>query len=262
MKKHSKKPSKKHSKKQQKNQWALLCGGIAVVLCSVILICVFAGPKKDPATIGSVILSVNAAVKVDYDANGNVTKLAPVNSNGTVLMDSLLDFKGKSCSQILCQLLDLSSQHGYYTDNTKTVILMQGLRSQLPESENFLEGLQSDLMGKIKEGQTVQLITLDHITPEGYINMEMAKQLLLQHLGIREFEYFEGGDDLHYDCYGFFVRFNSEELFYNVDAFTGNVFIGNPDDFFSSVEDTYPTDPPYQDPVSPENPGDEFEFPI
>lgn len=242
----------------------LVIGAAAVIVGAIVLICVLSSGKKDPVvpTQGSVILSANAAVQIDYSASETVTKLSGVNGNGSLLIEKVHDYIGASATDVVSQLLTAAKEEGHFAE-LKTVILRQVKDSQLPQSTDFLQDLQARIQKEMGEGYHVMLITVDELTEDGFISFTTARKLVELHLGIT-INAFSGDERMSNDYYGISVIVDGSSQFYMINAITGAVMEANADDFYGSIEETYPSDPEESIPPQFVDPGesgpDDYEF--
>lgn len=178
---------------------------------------------------GMLVLNLNAAVNISYDANGNVVEISGADENGEILATEYEGYSGKPCSDVVCELIANSKLSGHLTEEVNHVAIKQAVGSTSP-AENFLEAIKLDAEAALAEaGSTAKLIVLstDNLDADGWINLESAKALALAYLAIDSFDLLEGTDSPIDGLYSFRITFGSyldEKVIVN--AVTGGVYPG------------------------------------
>ena len=135
----------------------------------------------NPVAAGMLVLNVNGAVNVSYDADGLVMNLEGADINGEVLVGEYVDYLGKSASEVICDLITSSKMAGFMLPEVNYVVVKQAVGSALPGA-TFLETIEKDAEAAIAAAElTAELIMLteDNLDEDGYINLESAKGILL-----------------------------------------------------------------------------------
>lgn len=217
---------------------------LAVLMSAILLLAILAGcgnetpdttegtnPVATPIAAGMLVLNANGTVNISYDADGLVLDIEGADDNGSILVGEYTDFLGKSCSEVICDLIGNSIVLGHMDQDVLCVMIKQAVGSALPGS-TFLETIQKDAEAAIAAGNSkakVILLTEENLDEQGYINLESAKALMLAYLGLETFDTLDGTIAPINGLYGFSVIAGDLEGDYIVDAVTGGVFEGTLD---------------------------------
>ena len=71
-------------------------------------------PATPSAAVGTVLLSVNPEIEMDYDASGNVVALTGLNADGQTVLASYTGYEGKSCATVAGELVAAMNTGGYF----------------------------------------------------------------------------------------------------------------------------------------------------
>ena len=156
--------------------------------------------------VGTVLLSVNPEIEMDYDQAGNVVALTGVNDDGRAVLASYTGYEGKPCTTVVGELVDEINAGGYF-DTTidgheKNIVLKLERGSRYP-NDQFLTDLaeavrvvvETDQIGS----QTVALDDDDYddaYGDKGYINAAAAQTILSTQLGRDDIQFVEKDYDL------------------------------------------------------------------
>ena len=182
----------------------------------------------NPVAAGMLVLNVNGAVNVSYDADGLVMNLEGADINGEVLVGEYVDYLGKSASEVICDLITSSKMAGFMLPEVNYVVVKQAVGSALPGA-TFLETIEKDAEAAIAAAElTAELIMLteDNLDEDGYINLESAKGILLAALALDSFDTIDGTVSPIDGMYGFTITAGMLEGDYIVDAVTALVVEG------------------------------------
>ena len=100
------------------------------------------------ADTGVIRIKVNPDIAVTYDKNGDVTKIEGVNDDGKNIIAGYSGYEGKSCDQVIRELVEMINEAGYFAEeiegegNKITLEVESG--SYLP-SDDFLSTIVEDL---------------------------------------------------------------------------------------------------------------------
>ena len=93
---------------------------------------------------GTVLLSVNPEIEMDYDDRGNVVALTGRNQEAQTLLSSYTDYEGRPCTQVVGELVDEINSLGYFDTTVggqeKNIILKLERGSAYP-NDQFLNEL-------------------------------------------------------------------------------------------------------------------------
>lgn len=181
------------------------------------------GNVTDPRVYGMLVFSSEASVNISYDDQGLVLSVEGANTEGTALAESLTDVVGMTCTDLVVDLLKKSAAEGTVTE---TVILKQSLGSQLPNAD-FLNTLVSKAQAAADEDSivtTVIQIPVENLDENGYINLDTAKTLLLQKLGLEKAATLDGAPSPDVDGnYMLYLEEGNIAGTFQLNAVTGSV---------------------------------------
>ena len=185
-----------------------------------------------PAAVGTLLVNVNAAVLLSYDADGLVLNVAGADDNGASLAAEYKDFFGKTCAEAASDLLSASRITGFLDMETTYMLVKQEANSALP-SGTFLESVKQSLTEALTGAgyqSTVVLLTSDDLDKNGNISLASAETLMLAYTAMDHFDSIDGTAEPIDGVYSFRVTVDTTELDLLVDATTGSVSHGTLDD--------------------------------
>ena len=184
-------------------------------------------------SVGTVLLSVNPEIEIDYDKAGNVVALTGLNADGQAVLASYTGYEGKACTAVVSELVDEINAGGYFDatidGHEKNIVLKMERGSAYP-SDQFLNDLaeavrlvvEADQIGS----QTVALDSDDYddaYGDKGYINAAAAQNILSAQLGRNDIQFVEKDYDLDDGEYEVEFVLDGVEYEYEVNAITGKV---------------------------------------
>ena len=184
-------------------------------------------------SVGTVLLSVNPEIEIDYDKAGNVVALTGLNADGQAVLASYTGYEGKACTAVVSELVDEINAGGYFDatidGHEKNIVLKMERGSAYP-SDQFLNDLaeavrlvvEADQIGS----QTVALDSDDYddaYGDKGYINAAAAQNILSAQLGRDDIQFVEKDYDLDDGEYEVEFVLDGVEYEYEVNAVTGKV---------------------------------------
>lgn len=149
------------------------------------------GEVSDPRVVGMLVFSTDASVNINYDDQGLVISAEAANAEGTALLEAFTDVLGMPCADLVVDMLNKSATDGTLTE---VVMLKQSYGSVLP-SENFLTDLAAKVQSAADEASmvtTVIQVPVENLDENGYINLDTAKTILLQKLGLEKASTLDG----------------------------------------------------------------------
>mgnify|MGYP000879526481 CR=1 FL=1 len=138
----------------------------------------------DGGSVGTVLLSVNPEIEMDYDDLGNVVALTGRNQEAQTLLASYTGYEGRPCTQVVGELVDEINALGYFDatvgGHEKNIILKLERGSVYP-NDQFLNELAEAVRLVVETDQIgSQAVTLDQddyddaYGDKGYINAQAA----------------------------------------------------------------------------------------
>ena len=190
--------------------------------------------QEDPAgSVGTVLLSVNPEIEMDYDEAGNVVALTGLNDDGRAVLSRYTGYEGKACTTVIGELVDEINAGGYFDTtidgNEKNIVLKLERGSRYP-SDQFLNELAEAVRLVVEADQIgSQTVTLDDddyddaYADQGYINAQAAQNILSTQLGRDDIQFVEKDYDLDDGEYEVEFVMDGVEYEYEVNAVTGKV---------------------------------------
>lgn len=190
---------------------------------------------------GTLILSVNPEIEINYDSQGNVTSVQGVNDDGKEIVEGYLGYEGKDCETVLDDLIRKINEAGYFSDtvdgNQKKIVLQLAAGSLIPE-DDFLENISGSTRKVIDRlSLTNKILTVDEDDhdpdyakdgkPSPYISLAKAKEIALAQANVKASDaVFEDKEFDHDDGKAVFeleFKANGYEYEYDIDAVSGKV---------------------------------------
>ncbi len=196
-------------------------------------------PVAESKVAGTVLLSINPEIKIEYDENGFVLEIEGMNDDGKTVAAEVAEYKGKECKSVVNELVQKIYEAGFFAEtvdgHAKNIILKLEEGSAYPD-DDFLESIADEAREAVKAhgiGSAAMTIQKTDLDDNGYINLEKAKELVLSQLGVVSASFRDHEYELDDGVYEFEFSANGIEYEYEVDARTGKVleadFEGNDD---------------------------------
>ena len=212
---------------------------------------------------GTLTLSVNPEIQIEYDEAGRVLALTGRNEDGKGIVEVYTDYIGKDCDEVLQDLIVEIHEAGFFVDgvdgNEKNIVLQLEPGSVLPD-DDFLEEMcastQAAVQGLDLSSGIVTIDSGDYDPayaqggqPSPYITLEKAQEIALAQANVPAAEaVFDDRDFDHDDGTPIFeLEFaaNGNEYAYDVHAVTGKVvraehriLVAQPADGAANYDDT------------------------
>ncbi len=226
--------------KTRRNKFAA-ASSLAVLSAALLAGC-FSAPASQGSSLqetGTLTLSVNPEIQIQYNKEGLVTGLDGLNADGDGIVASYQDYIGKECDQVLQDLIAEINEAGYFVEdldgNRKSIVLQLEPGSVLP-TESFLEDMSASTQAAVKElasgvvtigGDDYDPAYAKDGQPSPYITLEKAKEIALTQANVnsadavfddKEFDHDDGTPVFELEFLA-----NGIEYEYDIDAATGQV---------------------------------------
>lgn len=111
--------------------------------------------EEETKTVGALILKVNPEIKINYDADGNVTTLEAKNKDAQLILDEIKDYEGKEVKVIAKDLITVIGQQGFFVEEVegeaRQIILDIEEGSVMPNT-SFVENIIKSIEDYITSG--------------------------------------------------------------------------------------------------------------
>ena len=67
-------------------------------------------------SVGTVLLSVNPEIEIDYDKAGNVVALHALNDDAKAVLASYTGYEGRACTAVIPELVNAINAGGYFDE--------------------------------------------------------------------------------------------------------------------------------------------------
>ena len=182
---------------------------------------------------GTVLLSVNPEIEIDYDDGGRVVALTGRNQDAKTLLGSYTGYEGRPCTEVVGELVDEINARGYFDSTVggheKNIILKLERGSAYPRDQ-FLNELAEAVRLVVEADQIgSRPVTLDQddyddtYGDKGYINAAAARNILSTQLGRDDLQFVEKDYDLDDGEYEVEFVLDGVEYEHEVNAYAGKV---------------------------------------
>ena len=178
---------------------------------------------------GTLLISVNPEIKMDYNYKGRVLKLSGMNESGRAVVRDMKNYQYDPCDEVMEDLIREIYEDGYFDTQknhpAKNLLIKLEAGSKTPDSQ-FLEDVADSARYTLKDcglkSSTVTVNTSD-LDNKGRIGIQKARELALAHAGLKDAVFSEGEYDLDDGIYEFEFAVGGVTYEYEVDARTGKV---------------------------------------
>ena len=179
--------------------------------------------------VGTLLLSVNPEIEIEYDDKGLVTEIEGVNDEGRGVVGGYAGYEGRECREVVSDLVGEIYEAGHFNqtvdghDRNVVVKLEQG--SSYP-GEDFLRGIEDDVREKVGGfglASDALAVAPEQLDDRGYIGLDAAKDIVLSQLGLSEASFNDHEYELDDGVYEMEFTSGGVEYEYEVDARTGKV---------------------------------------
>lgn len=176
---------------------------------------------QEPTAAGMLLLNVNAAVEIFYDTDGLVMSIRGADDYGVELANAQEDVLGKSMAEVVKALTQAAADGSYLNKGQTAIIVKQSFGSELPGS-SFLENILVDIQS-VGTGIPVVLVVEDNLDGFGYIDLETAKNILVEALALEDISMVEGNPETENELYVLSFTADDVPQYYTVNANTGTI---------------------------------------
>ena len=178
---------------------------------------------------GTLLISVNPEIKMDYNYKGRVLKLSGMNESGRAVVRDMKNYQYDPCDEVMEDLIREIYEDGYFDTQknhpAKNLLIKLEAGSKTPDSQ-FLEDVADSARYTLKDcglkSSTVTVNTSD-LDNKGRIGIQKARELALAHAGLKDAVFSEGEYDLDDGIYELEFTADGIEYEYEVNAFTGKI---------------------------------------
>ena len=239
----------------RKNKRNTLLGAVLAMVLTVSLAACTGSQTSDQAAntvdnktavSGTILLSVNPEIEVEYDDQGMVLEIEGVNDDGKTIVADYEGYKGKECAAVVNELVQKIYESGYFEKQldgrVKNIVVKMEDGSAYPDDdflEEVVEGVRNAI-DKCGVKSSAMVVDDDDLDDKGRIGIEKARELVLAQLGLTEAQFSEREYELDDGVYELEFTANGVEYEYELDAFTGKVLeadFENNDDWDDDAKD-------------------------
>lgn len=128
----------------------LVCYILAALLLGLLAGCGGSADKYEPKG-GTLYLRANAVIAISYNEQGTVTSVTAQSDNAKMLVENDQDYAGKSCTQVVAELVEKAGEVGYL-EVEGTIEVTFDKDAGVPETD-FAENLERTIQNTVKENQ-------------------------------------------------------------------------------------------------------------
>ena len=210
---------------------------LALTASAALALALLAGCGAQPAeqasaengTVGTVLLSVNPEIEVEYDKNGMVLEIEGLNKDGKTVVKDVKNYQGKDCRTVVNELVREIYADGYFEKtvdgHTKNIVLKLE-EGSVYVSDEFLQDVADGVREAVQEcgiGAKAMTVSEGDLDDAGHIGQNKAKELVLAQLGLESASFRDHEYELDDGVYEFEFTAGGVEYEYEVDARTGKV---------------------------------------
>ena len=163
---------------------------------------------------GTIILSVNPSVAIEYDEAGKVNTVRSVNDDGQKIVEGYVEFENKDASIVVREVVDRINQAGYLVEEVEgegrqiTIEIEKG--STIPH-DKFIDEIGKSVKDYLNEAKLKNKIRLpreddsnyDDLTDYKDSDYDLKQEIPVQDTDYQETDYDDSNyDDSNYSDYG------------------------------------------------------------
>lgn len=185
--------------------------------------------STESKAVGTVLLSVNPEIEVEYDKSGLVLEIEGLNEDGKTVVKDVKNYQGKDCRTVVNELVREIYADGYFEKtvdgHTKNIVLKLE-EGSVYVSDEFLQDVADGIRETVQEcgiGAKAMTVSEGDLDDAGHIGQNKAKELVLAQLGLESASFRDHEYELDDGVYEFEFTAGGVEYEYEVDARTGKV---------------------------------------
>lgn len=185
--------------------------------------------STESKAVGTVLLSVNPEIEVEYDKSGLVLEIEGLNKDSKTVVKDMKDYQGKDCRTVVNELVREIYDDSYFEKmldgHTKNIVLKLE-EGSVYVSDEFLQDVADGVRETVQEcGIDAKAMTVSEgdLDDAGHIGQNKAKELVLVQLGLESASFRDHEYELDDGVYEFEFTAGGVEYEYEVDAHTGKV---------------------------------------
>ena len=185
--------------------------------------------STESKAVGTVLLSVNPEIEVEYDKSGLVLEIEGLNKDGKTVVKDVKNYQGKDCRTVVNELVREIYADGYFEKtvdgHTKNIVLKLE-EGSVYVSDEFLQDVADGIRETVQEcgiGAKAMTVSEGDLDDAGHIGQNKAKELVLAQLGLESASFRDHEYELDDGVYEFEFTAGGVEYEYEVDARTGKV---------------------------------------
>ena len=227
-------------------------------IISLILVLVLTGCTNTGNNVtsdhGTLTLSINPEIAINYNQDGEVLGVAGINTDGKSIVANYQDYIGKDVNTVVNELIVDINEAGYFLEdidgNKRNIVIKIEPNSVLP-SETFTSDLNTSISNTLSSLNLASKTILvddddyDHRydkedAPSRYITLAKAEEIAKSQAGVSDVVFDEKEFDFDDNVAVYELTFrSSEEVFdYDIDALSGKVLKAQRVPLANSGDDT------------------------
>ena len=141
--------------------------------------------------VGTVLLSVNPKIEVEYDERGLVLEIEGMNDDGKTVVKDVKDYQGRDCRTVVGELVRDIYDDGYFEgtmDGHAKNIVLKMEKGSVYVSDEFLQDVADGAREAVREcgiGAETMTVSEGDLDDAGRIGQNKAKELVLAQLGLK-----------------------------------------------------------------------------
>lgn len=139
--------------------------------------------SSENGAVGTVLLSVNPEIEVEYDKNGLVLEIEGLNEDGKTVVKDVKDYQGKDCRTVVSELVRDIYADGYFegtVDGHVKNIVLKLEEGSVYVSDEFLQDVVDGIREAVQEcgiGAKAMTVSEGDLDDAGHIGQNKAKEL-------------------------------------------------------------------------------------